>query len=133
MHHLAAGYPLVALENVGVAEPTVSLICSAGSVAAIRSGIMNGTLEEGLPSISSTGPNGDLSVMMKFAVSTALDADGGEQQPAGNISGAPALERGDTVSRGDWRAVAPFESVAQLEGPGFSCRRKPSTNRPSVA
>ncbi len=44
-------------------EPVKSEICVFGSVSATRLGIMKGTLEDGLPSPSSTRPVGDLSFM----------------------------------------------------------------------
>ena len=37
-------------------EPMVSVICVLGLVSATRLGIMNGMLEEGLPSVLSTRP-----------------------------------------------------------------------------
>ena len=41
-------------------EPMNSVICLLGSVSAMRLGIMKGTLDETLPSASSTRPNGCL-------------------------------------------------------------------------
>ena len=38
----------------------------------MRSGIMKGTFDEGLPSISMTGPKADLSTIVKLAASVAL-------------------------------------------------------------
>ena len=50
-------------------EPVKSEICVLGSVSATRLGIMKGTLEDGLPSPSSTRPVGDLSFMTKVLAS----------------------------------------------------------------
>ena len=102
-------------------EPITSsaLICVLGSVAATRSGIMNGTFDEGLPSDCSTRPYGSFSVSVKVLSFTAF------MSPTRAISdwpieslGAPALDRGDAVGRRDRLAVMPFEAVAQGEGVG---------------
>src|SRR3546814_6359071 len=45
--------------NLNGPEPTYSEICSFAEVSAIRFGIMNGTLELGFASDSSTRPYGD--------------------------------------------------------------------------
>ena len=80
---------------------------------------MNGTFDESLPSASSTRPNGSLSTMAKVLASIAFSS------PVAFISSwpkrvarAPALDRGDAVLGGDRRAVAPFQAVAQGDGPG---------------
>src|SRR5262249_47882201 len=52
-------------------DPVKSEICVLGSVSATRLGIMKGTLEEGLPSPSSTRPVGSLSLMTKVLASSA--------------------------------------------------------------
>jgi hypothetical protein len=49
-----------------------SSICLLGSVSAIRFGIMNGTLDEGLPSAKRTRPVGDLSLISKVFGSFAV-------------------------------------------------------------
>ena len=46
-----------------------SLICSLPGVAAIRAGMMNSTLEDGLPSASSITPKGCLSLITKVLAS----------------------------------------------------------------
>ena len=53
-------------------EPIWLSICLNGSVSAIRLGIMNGTLDDGLPSESSTRPYGSFSTIGKVLASTAL-------------------------------------------------------------
>ena len=55
-------------------EPTWLSICLNGSVSAIRLGIMNGTFDDGLPSVSSTRPYGSLSVRVNVLSSVALSS-----------------------------------------------------------
>src|SRR6058998_1514853 len=50
-------------------EPIVSLICSVSGVAAMRAGMTKGTLLDGLPSASSTRPNGWASSSVKVFLS----------------------------------------------------------------
>src|SRR3546814_14694404 len=58
--------------NLNGPEPTYSEICSFAEVSAIRFGIMNGTLELGFASDSSTRPYGDFRGMLKVFSSTAF-------------------------------------------------------------
>ena len=51
-------------------EPMTSFTCSLGSVAASRAGMMNDGLAEGLPSASSTRPNGVSRSMVNVFAST---------------------------------------------------------------
>ena len=50
-------------------EPMCSLICSAPGVAAMRAGIINGTLDEALPKASITMPLGSLRIIRKVLAS----------------------------------------------------------------
>src|SRR5207245_6607262 len=52
-------------------EPITSLTCSLASVDASRAGMMNGTLLDGLPSASSTGPNGSFRSSVNVFLSDA--------------------------------------------------------------
>src|SRR3546814_3215319 len=58
--------------NLNGPEPTYSEIGSFAEVSAIRFGIMNGTLELGFASDSSTRPYGDFRCMLKVFSSTAF-------------------------------------------------------------
>ena len=58
-----------AVTNLNGPEPMCSLICSEPGVAAMRAGMMKGTLDEGLPSASSITPNGALSLIVKVLAS----------------------------------------------------------------
>jgi hypothetical protein len=57
--------------NLNGPEPIGSFTCSSGGVAASRAGMMNGTLLDGLPSASSTMPNGSFSSSTKLFLSVA--------------------------------------------------------------
>ncbi len=61
-----------ALTNLNGPEPVGSSTCLNASVAAMRSGMMNGTFDEGLPSASSTYGNGFLSLRLKVLSLTAV-------------------------------------------------------------
>ena len=54
-------------------DPVVSVICVLGSVSATRLGIMNGTLEPGLPSVLSTSPYGSFSTIL-IVLSSGADS-----------------------------------------------------------
>jgi hypothetical protein len=51
-------------------EPTISLICSSAGVAAIRAGIMKGTLLDGFPNASITGPKRSANSSVNVFLST---------------------------------------------------------------
>jgi hypothetical protein len=53
-------------------EPTASGICWKASVFAIRSGIMNGTLLDNLPSALSNSGKGAFNAIVKLLSSSAL-------------------------------------------------------------
>ena len=50
-------------------EPMCSLICSVPGVAAMRAGMMKGTLEEALPNASNTMPQGWFKTSLKVLAS----------------------------------------------------------------
>ena len=55
-------------------EPIWLSICLNGSVSAIRFGIMNGTFDDGLPSVSSTRPYGSFSFSVKVLSLTGFSS-----------------------------------------------------------
>ena len=86
---------------------------------ASRSGIMNGTLLESLPSASRISGNGDFRLIVKVLSSTDLHlADGFHQLLAERVALAPAFERGDAIGGADRLSVMPFQAVAQDEAVG---------------
>ena len=100
-------------------EPVESVIWVKGSVSATRLGIMNGTLELGLPSAGSRSPVGSFSLIERVRASLASTAaDEGHELLADGVAGGPALDRGDTVLGRHRLAVVPFQAVAQGEGIG---------------
>jgi hypothetical protein len=58
--------------NLNGPEPTNSVICTSAGVEAIRAGIMNGTLLDGFPSASSTGPKRSTSSSVNVFLSTGV-------------------------------------------------------------
>ncbi len=95
-------------------EPITSsaLICVLGSVAATRSGIMNGTFDEGLPSDCSTRPYGSFSVSVKVLSFTAF------MSPTRAISDWPI------ESLAPQRLIEAMQSAAVTGLP--SCHSRPS-------
>ena len=95
------------------------MICWKASVLASRSGMMNGTLVESLPSASRISGNGAFSLSVKVLSSTAVHlVDRLQQLLAERVALAPALDRGDAVGGAHRLAVMPFEAVAQRETVG---------------
>ena len=102
-------------------EPITSsaLIWVNGSVSATRLGIMKGTLDDGLPSDSSTRPYGSFIFILKVLASAA-------SKPATEASIFWPIESRAPQRLIDWMqssdvtgvAVAPHQTVTQGEGPG---------------
>jgi hypothetical protein len=87
-----------------------SEICLSGGVSATRLGMMKGTLEEGLPSASSTKPAGSFSVMRKpsLPVASILST---------KVSSAPPIE-----SRLPQRSSEATTSSPVTGAPSWNCR-----------
>src|SRR5215212_6860231 len=81
---------------------------------AIRAGIMNGTLPDGFPSASSTGPKRSPSSSVNVFLSMGLILAGHEEL-AKAILLSPALQRLDTVFRHHWLAIVPAQAISQCE------------------
>ena len=92
-----------------------SLTCSLGSVAARRAGMMNDGLAEGLPSASSTRPNGVSSSITNvfLSVGAIFDSEAIISRPTASL--APQRLSEATQSAGHRRAVVELEPVAQGE------------------
>ena len=95
-----------------------SSICLSAGVSATRFGMMNGTLDDGLPSASSMMPHASRRKMRKvFGRGRVHALDEGHQLLPHRVALAPALDRGDHVLAGDRLAVVELEAGAQREGP----------------
>ena len=93
-------------------EPVESAIWVKGSVSATRLGIMNGTLESGLPSAGSTSPVGSLSLSSNVVASSAV-------RPSTKV-----ISFWPMASRAAQRLIEATQSSAVTGWP--SCQRRPS-------
>jgi hypothetical protein len=110
------GLGLYAIRNFNEPDPTTSLICSCAGVDAIRAGIIKGTLLDGLPKASSTGPKGFDEIERKGVVVNRCNLRGSlhEQLPKA-ISLSPSFNGLNAVFRVHGLPVVPSEAVAQGE------------------
>jgi CRP/FNR family cyclic AMP-dependent transcriptional regulator len=82
----------------------------------MRSGMMNGTFDDGLPSASSVSGKGFLSLSWNvLSFMTFHDSVASASFLSESISLRPALDRGDAVGRAYGLAIVELESVAQRE------------------
>ena len=93
-------------------EPVGSVIWVKGSVSATRLGIMNGTLELGLPSAGSRSPVGSLSLISIVLASVAATA------------ATKVMSFWPTTSRAAQRLIEATQSSAVTGWP--SCHLRPS-------
>ena len=100
-------------------EPIISVMAVFGSVLAMRSGIMNGTLLSIFASASMTKPIGCLSTSLNGLGVHGVERGGvAHQRLTHAVLGTPATQRCDAIRGRHRRTVVPLEAVAQREGVG---------------
>ena len=115
-------------------EPIASVIFVNASVLATRSGMMNGTFEEGFASASSVSGNGFFSFSVKVLSSTAVQesVNSASFWPSASRLAQRSIEAMQSADS-DRLAVVELEAVAQREGVGELVVAQGPLARPSAA